>query len=82
MYTYKNTSIAKKLLYQSINYGCHFRSDTFAQDIFRLDIGKSILSVNTSKSLMALGVILYLMVGCLGILLGGNFLEYNDLSIY
>ena len=38
MYTYKNTSIAKKLLYQSINYGCHFRSDKFSQDIFRLDI--------------------------------------------
>jgi multicomponent Na+:H+ antiporter subunit B len=48
--------------------------------IFGLDIGKSILSVNTSKSLMALGVILYLMVGFLGILLGGNFLEYNYLS--
>ena len=48
--------------------------------IFSLDIGRSILSVNTSKSLMAIGVILYATVGFLGILLGGNFLEYNHLS--
>ena len=48
--------------------------------IFSLDVGRSILSVNTSKSLMAIGVILYATVGFLGILFGGNFLEYNHLS--
>ena len=48
--------------------------------VFGLDVGQSILSSNTVKSLMAIGVILYTIVGFLGILLGGNFLEYNDLS--
>ena len=48
--------------------------------VFGLDVGQSILSSNTVKSLMAIGVILYIVVGFLGILLGGNFLEYNDLS--
>ena len=48
--------------------------------VFGLDNGRSILSSNTAKSLMAIGVILYTIVGFLGILLGGNFLEYNDLS--
>lgn len=48
--------------------------------VFGLDVGQSILSPGTSKSLMALGVILYILVGFLGILLGGNFLEYNNLS--
>jgi len=48
--------------------------------VFGLDNGRSILSSNTAKSLMAIGVILYIVVGFLGILLGGNFLEYNDLS--
>jgi multicomponent Na+:H+ antiporter subunit B len=48
--------------------------------VFSLDVGRSILSVNTSKSLMAIGVILYAAVGFSGILLGGNFLEYNHLS--
>jgi len=48
--------------------------------VFSLDVGRSILSVNTSKYLMAIGVILYAAVGFLGILLGGNFLEYNHLS--
>ena len=48
--------------------------------VLGLDVGRSILSSNTAKSLMAIGVILYTIVGFLGILLGGNFLEYNDLS--
>ena len=48
--------------------------------VFGLDVGRSVLSSNTAKSLMAIGVILYIVVGFLGILLGGNFLEYNDLS--
>ena len=48
--------------------------------VFGLDNGRSILSSNTAKSLMAIGVILYIVVGFLGILLGGNFLEYNYLS--
>ncbi len=48
--------------------------------VFGLDVGRSILRANTAKSLMAIGVILYIVVGFLGILLGGNFLEYNDLS--
>ena len=48
--------------------------------VFGLDVGRSILSSNTAKSLMAIGVILYIVVGFLCILLYCNFLEYNDLS--
>ena len=59
--------------------------DSIAHSEFFVDKTKgcfplNVQAINTSKSLMALGVILYLVVGFLGILLGGNFLEYNYLS--
>jgi len=48
--------------------------------IFGIKAGQSILSINMTKNLMALGLLLYIFVGFLGILLGGNFLDYNPLS--
>ena len=48
--------------------------------IFGIKVGQSILSINMTKNLMALGLLLYIFVGFLGILLGGNFLDYNSLS--
>ena len=48
--------------------------------IFSLDVAKSILNINMTKSLMALGLLLYITVGFVGILSGGNFLDYNLLS--
>ena len=48
--------------------------------IFSIKVGQSILSINMTKNLMAAGLLLYIFVGFLGILLGGNFLDYNPLS--
>ena len=48
--------------------------------IFGIKVGQSILSINMTKNLMAAGLLLYVFVGFLGILLGGNFLDYNPLS--
>ena len=48
--------------------------------IFGIKVGQSILSINMTKNLMALGLLLYIFVGFLGILLGGNFLDYSSLS--
>jgi len=48
--------------------------------IFGIKVGQSILSINMTKNLMAVGLLLYIFVGFLGILLGGNFLDYNPLS--
>ena len=48
--------------------------------IFDIKVGQSILSINMTKNLMAAGLLLYVFVGFLGILLGGNFLDYNPLS--
>ena len=48
--------------------------------IFGIKVGQSILSINMTKNLMAAGLLLYIFVGFLGILLGGNFLDYNPLS--
>ena len=48
--------------------------------IFGIKVGQSILSINMTKNLMAAGLLLYVFVGFLGILLGGNFLDYNSLS--
>ena len=48
--------------------------------IFGIKVGQSILSINMTKNLMAAGLLLYVFVGFLGILLGGNFLDYNTLS--
>ena len=48
--------------------------------IFGIKVGQSILSIYMTKNLMAAGLLLYIFVGFLGILLGGNFLDYNPLS--
>lgn len=48
--------------------------------IFGIKVGISILSIDMTKSLIAFGVLLYVIVGFMGILLGGNYLEYNALS--
>jgi len=47
--------------------------------IFGLEVGMSILSINMTKNLMAIGVLLYIAVGFMGIIQGLNFLEYNSL---
>ncbi len=47
--------------------------------IFGLKVGLSILSINMTKNLMAIGVLLYIAVGFIGIMQGLNFLEYNSL---
>jgi|TARA_B100000959_G_C14913725_1_gene596315 multicomponent Na+:H+ antiporter subunit B len=47
--------------------------------IFGLEVGFSILSINMTKNLMAIGVLLYIAVGFMGIIQGLNFLEYNSL---
>ena len=47
--------------------------------IFGLKVGLSILSINMTKNLMAIGVLLYIAVGFMGIIQGLNFLEYNSL---
>tara|TARA_B100000902_G_scaffold357221_1_gene371517 strand:+ start:743 stop:1165 length:423 start_codon:yes stop_codon:yes gene_type:complete len=47
--------------------------------IFGLKVGLSILSINMTKNLMAIGVLLYITVGFIGIIQGLNFLEYNAL---
>lgn len=48
--------------------------------IFGIDVGKAVLSQRMSKILMGIGVLLFIGVGIMGIILGGNFLEYNVLS--
>ena len=48
--------------------------------IFSVKIGQSILSIDVTKKFIALGVFLYIAVGFMGILLGGNFLDYNYFS--
>ncbi|MBJ40771.1 MAG: cation:proton antiporter [Gammaproteobacteria bacterium] len=47
--------------------------------IFGLEVGLSILSINMTKNLMAIGILLYIAVGFMGIIQGLNFLEYNAL---
>ena len=41
---------------------------------------EKILSLNVTKVFAAIGLILYAGVGLLGILLGGNYLDYNVLA--
>ena len=41
---------------------------------------EKVLSIKLAKVLAAVGVLLYASVGILGIILGGNFLEYNVLA--
>tara|TARA_B100000586_G_C20029869_1_gene392838 strand:- start:178 stop:594 length:417 start_codon:yes stop_codon:yes gene_type:complete len=48
--------------------------------IFGVNVGKAVMSQRGAKIFMSLGLLLYTFVGFLGILLGGNFLEYNLLG--
>ena len=48
--------------------------------IFGLEVGLSILSINMTKNLMAIGILLYIAVGFMGIIQGLNFLEYNTVK--
>jgi multicomponent Na+:H+ antiporter subunit B len=41
---------------------------------------EKVISLNLAKTFAALGLILYASVGIFGILLGGNFLDYNVLA--
>jgi multicomponent Na+:H+ antiporter subunit B len=41
---------------------------------------ENIISLNLAKILAAIGLILYAGVGVLGIMLGGNYLDYNVLA--
>ena len=48
--------------------------------IFGVDVGKAVLSQRMSKILMGIGVLLFVGVGIMGMILGGNFLDYNSFS--
>lgn len=41
---------------------------------------EKVISLNVAKTFAAIGLILYAGVGVVGILLGGNYLDYNVLS--
>ena len=41
---------------------------------------ENVISLNLAKLLAAIGLILYAGVGVLGIILGGNYLDYNVLA--
>ena len=41
---------------------------------------ENVISLNLAKILAAIGLILYAGVGVLGIMLGGNYLDYNVLA--
>lgn len=41
---------------------------------------EKVISLNLAKSLAAIGLLLYEGVGVMGIVLGGNFLDYNVLA--
>ena len=41
---------------------------------------EKVISLNLAKTFAAIGLILYAGVGVFGVLLGGNFLDYNVLS--
>ncbi len=48
--------------------------------IFGINVGEKILPTGLTISIMAFGIFLYIFVGLLGILLGGNYLDYNLLG--
>ena len=48
--------------------------------IFGLEAAKKVAKPSLVQSLVALGVLLYVGTGIMGILLGGNFLDYNVLQ--
>ena len=48
--------------------------------VFGIEKSQSVISLETSQSLMALGLSIYLLVGLIGIMSGANFLDYNVLS--
>ena len=48
--------------------------------VFGIEKSQSVISLETSQRLMALGLSIYLLVGLIGIMSGANFLDYNVLS--
>ena len=48
--------------------------------VFGIEKSQSVISLESSQSLMALGLSIYLLVGLIGIMSGANFLDYNVLS--
>ena len=48
--------------------------------IFGLEAAKKVAKPSLVQSLVAVGVLLYVGTGIMGILLGGNFLDYNVLN--
>ena len=48
--------------------------------IFGIDNVRKVMPLSWLRSIAALGVLLYLGVGVAGLLLGGNFLDYNVLA--
>ncbi len=48
--------------------------------IFGLEAAKKVAKPRLVQSLVAVGVLLYVGTGIMGILLGGNFLDYNVLQ--
>ena len=48
--------------------------------IFGIGLLRKVLTAKLTRLLLASGVILYSVVGIFGILLGGNFLDYNVLA--
>jgi multicomponent Na+:H+ antiporter subunit B len=48
--------------------------------IFGLEAAKKVAKPNLVQVLVAVGVLLYVGTGIMGILLGGNFLDYNVLD--
>ena len=48
--------------------------------IFGLEAAKKVAKPSLVQSLVAVGVLLYVGTGIMGILLGGNFLDYNVLQ--
>lgn len=48
--------------------------------IFGLEAAKKVANPSLVQSLVAVGVLLYVGTGIMGILLGGNFLDYNVLQ--
>ena len=48
--------------------------------MFGLDLAMRVVSVRAVEKLVCLGVLLYMGTGFAGMVLGGNFLDYNVLS--
>ncbi len=48
--------------------------------IFRLDSSEEFLNLEIIETFVAIGITIYMLVGVIGFLYGGNFLDYNSLS--